>query len=225
MSTHINALDSIRRALMTRLPGATDDLVNQELRWALQEFLSFTQVWRTTETSPLVDGVTDYQIPMNVGNPSAVAETILAGWVVRPAPDAGNVSLRVAVDLSVELALMSTAGTPDRVELVAGTHLRVSPRPDAQISAGGSLVAYLVMSLDPSLPLTELPASVIPYTDAILSGTLARMHAMDAKPWTSPILVRFHTGRFHAMKTNARAAANAGRSNQAAPRRFPRFGA
>jgi hypothetical protein len=81
------------------------------------------------------------------------------------------------------------------------------------------------MTVDPTAPLVELPAPVTPFTDAIVSGALARLHAMDAKPWSNALLVRYHTARFHAMKATARAAAKAGRSDRGAPWRFPRFGA
>jgi hypothetical protein len=216
MSTNALALDSVRRALKSRIGNLTDELMDQELRWTLQEFLSFTQVWRHVETVNLIQGQTDYQIQLNVVNPAFVAQTILGAWNDKS-------PLTLAVDLAAELSRINAGtGEPARVELAGGTHLRVSPAP---AQSGGNVYALLAMTADPSLPLTEIPSPALPYTDALVSGTLGRLHAMDAKPWSNALLVRFHVARFHSIMSSARAAAKAGRSNRNAPWRFPRFGA
>lgn len=200
--------EMVRRAVRARVPGITDDLIEHELYWAVGEFLTFTHAWKQVETVELQAGVSDYRISQNQAVPVYVAATLLAAW-------RNGQPLRLGCNLSTvtQADPEHPRGAPSAVELVHGTHLRVYPTPNE--SGGDPVQALLVMTVLPPFTDVQFPTAVAPYLDAVLSGVLSRLYAMDGKPWANPVAARFHVARFHNLMSSARASVRSGRSGAA----------
>lgn len=110
------------------------------------------------------------------------------------------------------------------------THWEINPpaqlvdfmTPTAQRS-GWALVALRPIRFD-VIRLNVLPELFTTWFETMLDGTIARLYAMPAKPWSAPQLAQYHGTRFRQGMMRARDIAERLHSHQQSPRRaFPYF--
>lgn len=208
------AYGTLRNAVTSRLKGVTPDFVDAEAAWALNEFLTRTQLVRATQDITLEEGEGSYALPLRTTHPYCLADTLYAGYL-------GNTQMAVGRDLNMWYA--TDEGTPSLIELEGVSRLRVHPRPDAE-NAGKTLRVLVSVTTDPSYRCAPIPDGIMPFVDTLLSGVLARLHAMDGVAWSNSTLAAYFSQRFHSQMMAARAAAMQGRSTTPAPLHFRRFG-
>jgi hypothetical protein len=87
---------------------------------------------------------------------------------------------------------------------------------------------FAILSLRPrsfdEVKLNALPELLTTWFETMLDGTLGRLYAMPAKPWSAPPLAQYHGTRFRQGINRARDIAERLHSHQQSPRRaFPYF--
>jgi hypothetical protein len=110
------------------------------------------------------------------------------------------------------------------------THWGINPpavlydmMPPTNGRSGDALVALRPVRFD-VLKLGAIPELFTTWFETMLDGTLARLYAMPAKPWSTPQLAQYHGTRFRQGMGRARDIAERLHSHQQSPRRaFPYF--
>jgi hypothetical protein len=216
----IAAYRALQLAVRSRLKGVSDDFVESEAAWVLNEFLTRTQLIRLPQDVVLVEGEPEYALPLRYATPYLFADTLYEARI-------GTQPLRVGRDLvmrdSTDPESAFASGTPNTVELVDAARIRVHPLPD-QEAAGRVLRVLVSVTSDPAYPKAPIPDAVMPYIETLLAGTLARLHAMDGVPWSNATLAAYFVRRFHSMMMSVRASIAQGRSVVQRPVQFRRFG-
>jgi hypothetical protein len=208
--TTTTILDQLRTAAIVRLPGCEADLLDFEIRWAVHDFLTRTTLLRESFTVPMVVSQSSY--------------------VLTPATTDGLVSMLLNVkngfqglELHSLAGLPATSGDPTVACMGDSRTMTVYPTPTTGTSVVLTVLAAVTTSPNPSSALS-VPYVVQPYFESLLSGVLARMHAMPGKPWSNPALAIYHMDKFNEGRLRAKNAVAAGRSKGATRWRFPRFG-
>lgn len=206
-------INSILASVESRVQGATRPLLVQEFRWAMQEFLHRTQVWRVVETIQMIPGVNRYRLPVTALWPAVLPDVLYAASV-------GETELTPALDVAYQQAKAPAEGLPRFIAL-DGSHALLYPVPQE----AGTLVLHVSLTIDPAISTGAYPTPLLPYSDTILSGSLSRVYAMDNRPWTNLVLARYNLARFHNGMMSVRHAVSNSRSNRSARIVIPRFGA
>jgi hypothetical protein len=110
------------------------------------------------------------------------------------------------------------------------THWEINPpaqlvdfMPPNADRSGWALVALRPVRFD-VVRLNALPELFTTWFETMLDGTMARLYAMPAKPWSTPQLAQYHGTRFRQGMMRARDIAERLHSHQQSPRRtFPYF--
>lgn len=195
MSDSAGLFESVRQSVMARLIGATPELVDQESRNVVQEFLHDTTLWRQVFSFPLVVGTTDYALNM---------EDWESGSLLVEAQYDGRRIAHGMTDLPI-----TARGGPRAVALVTDRMLRVYPIPGDGYT--GTMDVVVALTLLPTGTATP-PDCIRPYHDIIMDGVLARMYLMPDKPWTNLRLADPATKRFEAGKSRVRRENQGGRT-------------
>jgi hypothetical protein len=111
------------------------------------------------------------------------------------------------------------------------THWEIEPPAklvDLQVPATAARTGWALVSLRPvtfnAVRLNATPELFTTWFETMLDGTLGRLYAMPAKPWSAPPLAQYHGSRFRMGINRARDIAERLHSHQQSPRRgFPYF--
>lgn len=204
-------VDHFRQAILARVPGITRDLVDIELRIVVSEFLTRTMLWRQ-----------EYEFTGAIGADSYIIPVAQAGVNIAAILDAhhGRTPLR----LGAAAGFYRELGVPRFISLRDARTVRVWPSPQ-DVSENFRFTAALTVDMIDANPETSfvLPYEVVPYSNALMDGVLARLYSMPDKPWTSKTLMEDHRRLYRRGMSEARLAADEGRVRGAANWRFPRF--
>lgn len=206
MTDPIYLLESVKRAAVSRLVSITNDVVDNEARWVIADFLKTTRVWDRNLTVTLVPGESDYAL--DIEDYESVAGVAAAKYADR------NVASGV-----VRLAYTET-GSPRMLGLVDDRTLRVYPLPDAQTTGTATVLVWLTLLVGTDQP---PPDVVRPYHDVLLDGLLMRCYTMPDRPWTNMRLAPTHAAAYEAGKTFVRRDLDSGRAHGAQFMKIPRF--
>jgi hypothetical protein len=187
--------DRLINDLQVQLPGAIENAIRRELYNTLDDFCRESFAWRETIEIPLVAGTITYSVTP-------------AGTEIVRAYSIDHATLDVH-DATYEFGEI----TFDAVPSVA--HVATP--------------AYLVAALTPAIGQGADPEALVPgdmwskWHRAFLAGTLARMMAQSAKPYSNPGIALFHQRVYNQQKAIATHDARSGGIPGAIMWRFPRF--
>lgn len=198
------------KALLPRTPGASRPVVLDEFRAAAREFFTRSFAWR--EVIGPFDSVaaqTTYSLTSAdpLADVAAVLQVDYNGRPLNPAP-------------SRPPLVNDSADIPTAWYGAGLGAFSLSPVP----STGGTdmLVAYVALTLKPAA--TDVPDYVYThFYDALFDGTLGRLYAHPAKPYSNTTGAQYHLGRFRAAIAEGAGMAKEGLIN-AQNWRYPRFG-
>jgi hypothetical protein len=187
--------DRLMDNLRVNLPGATDNAIRLELWNMLDDFCREALAWRETISVPLTAGQFDY--------------------VITPA---GTLIVQA---LSVDHATLDVTGAVFEIDTLT---LAIAPT-----AGDAGTPAYVVSALTPDLSQGSDIENMIPadmwskWHRAFQSGTLARMMAQAAKPYSNPQLAAYHQRCYQSDRAVARRSAATNDTVGAQLWRFPRF--
>lgn len=218
MSQTTSEFEAIKVSALARLPGVDPSLIDMEMQWALQEFLSETRLWTRVVPVTLIEGVREYTLGLN---PARESPVVLLECKV------GENRLRHGIDWlasNTDRGYPTMAGLdmigPDNASVV------VSPFPSAA-ETGLVVNARVAVTLLPVSPpdLDAMPLEARPYHSHLLDGLLARLFAMADKPWTNSRAADTHMRRFRQGIVAVRRELDAARTYGSLQVRMRRFGA
>lgn len=199
-------LASLVKAILVRVPGISPDMVMAELGSAMLEFLSKSLVWRVGVDLTLPGGQNTVELA-SPGTPGAVPI-----WVLRVFHNGQLLRMGDLPYGSVQLDSDATTGPPSRARAIAPRSLRVWPVADQDYTL------YVEMALTAADISVTVPAGFwITYREALIDGTLARLHSIPSTPASSERLAVFYQKKFSAASTSARVAVDRGRYQGVAP--------
>lgn len=187
--------DRLMDNLRVKLPGAIDPSIKNELWNTVNDACRNGHLWRETVDVPLVEGDNTYY-PTPDG-----AEILHIFQISHPTLDVSN----AVFDLGILV-------------------LTTLPR-----AADLEYPAFLNAALAPSLDAGADPENLIPadmwseHFQLWLDGTLARMMAQPAKPYSNPALAAFHLRAYNGALAQARHKVRTGGIPGAQMWRYPRW--
>lgn len=198
------------KALLPRTPGAQRAVVLDEFRSAAREFFTRSFAWREV-----------------IGPFDAIGAQ--AAYTLTSADPLADVAAVLQVDYNGR-PLNSAAAKPPVANESADTPtawyspglgtFSLSPVPNT--TAPGMLVAYVALTLKPAA--TDVPDYVyMHFYDALFDGTLGRLYAHPAKPYSNTQGAQYHLSRFRSAIAEGAGMAKEGLIN-AQNWRYPRFG-
>ena len=190
---HAN-LERLMNNIRTHVPGAIDSNIKLELFNALNEFFKDSRCWLEDIEFNVQAGETEYEL-----------------FAVNPGTIVSLMSL-------VDSAGVSVKGTMQ----IPGTVILASePSATDTYTANVSLTVVDPVDRDdyPQMPTWLLPR----YYDAIFEGTVAKLMAEPAKPYTNERMAVYHSRRFRASIATARSEARHQNLFDGQRWRFPAF--
>jgi hypothetical protein len=187
--------DRLFNDLQVQLPGAIENAIRRELYNTLDDFCRESFAWRETIEISLTAGVITYAVT-----------------------PAGTEIVRV---YSID---HDTFDVKDATYEFGEITFETAPT-----SAHVSTPAYLVAALTPAIGQGVDPEALIPsdmwskWHRAFLAGTLARMMAQSAKPYSNPAIALYHQRVYNQQKAIATHDARTGGTPGAQMWSFPRF--
>jgi hypothetical protein len=187
--------DRLMDNLRVNLPGATDNAIRLELWNMLDDFCREALAWRETIAVPLTIGQLDYVI------------TPLGTLIVQA--------------MSVDHATLDVTGTTFEIDTLSLVN--------APSAGDAATPAYVVAALTPDLSQGSDIENMIPadmwskWHRAFVDGTLARMMAQFAKPYSNLQLAAYHQRSYRSDRAVARRSAATNDIVGAQLWRFPRF--
>jgi hypothetical protein len=187
--------DRLMDNLRVNLPGATDNAIRIELWNMLDDFCRGSWAWRETIAVTLIAGETEYQI-------------------TPPGTE-------IVHAFSVDHATLNVNGASFEFDTLS--------LPNAPSASDALTPAYVIAALVPALSEGADIENLIPadmwskWHQAFLSGTLARMMAQPAKPYSNPQLAAYHQRCYRPDRAEARRDAATNGVQGAQTWRFPRF--
>lgn len=177
-------------------PGVTDPMIDMEFFNAMDEFCRRTDGNRYSTPIPLVEGVTSYIVTY---------------------PD--NVVIRVYSITHRTLDTTSAWYDPDDGSLALG-----NPPVEADLAEP----LYLNVSLAPKAGVVDSDAWMPEllydrFYIALLDGTISKLAAQIAKPWTNQVKATYHGRRFRRLMADYKAQAEVGFAPNAQAWRFPQI--
>lgn len=192
-----------------RLPGALDNVIQQEMFAAINEFFQESNVWRQDVPFSTVAGTDTYPI-----TPTGVAAINRLMWVYDTTNWNNNNGTASAYNCPAVAATMATPGT---------IVLDVAP------STVRSLVATVGLTLaDPadSNNYPQFPTWIMSkYRSDFFDGVLGRMMSQPAKPYSNQQLAVYHLRRWRGAISKARVETRRKNSYGLQAWRFPQAGA
>lgn len=156
--------DMLMNSVRARLPGALDEMIEQELGALLQEFFDRTNAW--------YEGI--------------AFTTVLDDRTYTLTPSAGEIIRLIQVldanDLPVNARLNATTSMTNELELDLGP------------SDGNAWTAYVSLRPTAAAPLTSAPMWIWPrYRIAFEHGICGRMMSQPVKPYSNVTLATYHS--------------------------------
>lgn len=206
MTDPVYMFEAVKRAAVSRLTAITNDVVDNEARWVLADFLKATRVWKRNLNVTMVPGQSDYTLGIEdyesvVGIESA---------------EYGSYPLR----LGIFNRAYTVTGSPSMAGLENDRVLRVYPIPAAEVVGAVAVSMWLTMLVGTDQP---PPDAVRPYHDVLLDGLLMRCFSMPDRPWTNMRLAPAHATAYEGGKSTVRRELDSGRSHGARFMQIPRF--
>ena len=175
MSQYV-APDRLRQTLLARLPGLLLDVADLEINNTVQEFILMTRAWREEIVQDLKLNEVLYDLTTDQFS-----------------------------DLAYVLSVRShdTEGDPDLPDKSSGRGLRWTMRNVGTIELGSAPTRDIKdglrvwVSLRAKETTKQIPDLIHNYYfEALLDGTLSRLYATPAKPYTDTTLATYHGRRF-----------------------------
>lgn len=206
--------------ILTRMPAAPDALINSELQDVLRHFYTQSTAWREV-VGPYVVGQgqagVDYTVFLN---PVDQYKQVQAIWHLWTFPSLNGASFPGRIDLVPYKQVGSDIGPPRWAWPVKPDTLVLYPSPDKNYGA----VLFAFVSLLPVINTPQLPTiAMTHHLDALMWGTMARLHAMKAKPWSDKALAAEYKRDYMRAIMQHRDEANRMYGNINTPFRYPPF--
>jgi hypothetical protein len=206
MTDPVYLLEAVKKAAVTRLAAITNDVLDNEMRWVLCDFLKGTLIWKRNLTITLVTGQSDYVVPIQDYESVAFVERVAYG--------------ATAIRLGTIPYTYATTGQPQVAGLIDDRTLRVFPTPSADATESLSVLVCMTVLVTSNQP---PPDVVRPYHDVLLDGLLMRCFAIPDRPWSNVRLAPAHAQAYEAGKVNVRRERDGGRVHGAQFMKIPRF--
>lgn len=232
--------DPMMTSLRVRVPGAPDDLIILELWNIIDEFLRRTNAWRYETEVQLSDGEGEY--PLALPSDSALVRVMGVSYNGMPVAQANSGTVQSSTG-----TLVPELTFPDGDALFAPQAIDLNP--STQIFSWAIYRPEYVTITNPPTDGAQYPFKLLAalsishrcmtcacgdwdipewmwqtYFQPWLDGTLARLHAMPAKPWRDVVMAQYHGRRFRSAMGQAKQEAQRGFQYNNAPWRFPRSG-
>ena len=206
MTDPVYMFEAVKRAAVSRLTAITNDVVDNEARWVLADFLKATRVWKRNLSITMVPGQTNYDLGIEDYESAVGIEAAeYDGYPIR---------------LGIFSMTYTTTGRPSMAGLDNDRVLRVYPTPAAGVTGAVSVLVWLSLLVGTDQP---PPDAVRPYHDVLLDGLLMRCFSMPDRPWTNMRLAPTHAAAYEGGKSTVRRELDSGRSHGARFMQIPRF--
>ena len=206
-----NALIAWTNDILSQCAGLTLDPAVFELKNAIDDFCRESMAWVevvTYETSQFVVGQETLEV-----NPDDGERRIIYVNAVRWDD-------RVLRPMSSSFAVSNIVGTPTAYTCPTPDVIRFIPIPTAvPVTAVYAELVFAPVNAEDYLPSFFLNN----FYEAVLSGALARLVGMSAKPWTDLAKAQYHMRRFRGQCREAAAKRSRGYTPDAPSWRFPPF--
>jgi len=177
------------REVQPHVPGCPEDVIDQHLLRAAQEFCKRSEIWRVAISETTVQGQAVYE-PFTEG--SALLENTARIAV------SGRDLTRVP-DLYQNDGTEDVEGVPLAYGVVNGVELRLFPTPDAAYQLTGVAV------LKPSTRATGVEDFIYDtYERVIANGSLASLMMIPDKQWSNTESGMYYRGLFYSEADNAK---------------------
>ncbi len=206
MSDPILMFEAVKRAANARLTGIAPDLLDQEARWVLDEFLRETRIWRRTLTVALVAGQEDYALDIEDYESVAGVQAVAYG--------------AAGLMAGVERMTRTRTGAPTTAGMLTDRTIRVYPIPSAGLTEPLTVDVWLTMLVHVDQP---PPDVILPFQDALLQGLLVRCYSIPNVAWTNLQLAGAHQISYEGAKARVRRQVDAARMRGTQFMRIPRF--
>jgi hypothetical protein len=239
-STACSPVDRLMQTLRVGAPGATDAIIELTLFNVIDEFLRRTSAWRFPVDIELESDIVNYLLPLPA---DAVLVRMMAvqhnGIPVAPTGTAGGDSATVVSigrlapeqtfpdgDASFAPAVTDLAGGVFTYAIYRPEYITMSSAPDAE-AVKYPLAVVMALSIAPTCvkcacgdwQLEEWMFDMF-FQDWV-DGTLSRLFAMPAKPWSNKELMVYHGKRFRVAMGYRKQEANRGFVYDRSAWRFP----
>jgi len=208
--------ERIMQTIRVSVPGVTDDLLRLQMFNVMDEFLRRTNAWQHLEDIELIEGETNYDIPTPAG--SEVVRWLGVSHKQTPitaSPAQSGVTMSSLGTLVPDLTFPDGDASylPAATDLHPGTgvftytvyrpnYISISGAPSAE-DVKFPLVVALALTVGKScLECEDCGDWDVPeymwdmFFQDWNDGTLGRLYAMPAKPWSSPTHAQYHLKRF-----------------------------
>lgn len=238
-------MDRILQTLKTRIPGATDALLQVELFNVLDRFFRRTNVWRWLSETTLERDITRYDL-----FPPSDSELVRVMWAMygdNPVPQTygpytGSVSHGlIDQDSSSTGALTGNLYDADRIAqpkptgafkyaVYFPTYVQVTFPPDDNPKDKYPLAIQMALTLKHSCLECDAGDWSLEdwmydrYANDWIDGVQASMFSMIAKPWSNPVMAKFHGQMFTKAMSQAKVEGEKGIVFNTQNWRFPRGG-
>ena len=197
--------------------GAPDALINTQLQLTLRDFYVTGTAWRKVLGPYSINANVD-TIQLNPVDQYSAIVLILDAWFF-PIPG-GSTNAKQRVIWSPRKIVGTDTGPPVYGWMQDLDHMVLYPVPNQ--SYGNSL--YVYAALRPVINSTQLPTmSTEDHLDALVQGTLARLHRIPKRPWTDARLAAEYQKMYTREKLMWRDIANRGYGPGDTPVQFPQF--
>ena len=236
-------LDRLMAALRVHLPGATDPLIRMTLFDAVDAHCRRTNCWRYETDIVLHQRQTEYEIFPPADTTLVRVMSMSKGYRQIAPMTAGGSTLSTKGRITPDYSLPdpSFGYNPDKTQsegevfryaIYYPTYIEVDVPPSTQ-AVETPLQAVLAITLGSQCRCTEEdegcawaldPWMYERYHDDFLYGTLSRMMAMIAKPWSNPQLALMYGKMARSRQNFAKQESDRGFAYDAPNWRFPRNG-
>lgn len=194
--------------ILPYLPGATEPIVDSQIRKVVREFMKRTTILRETFQFNTVAGTATYQLNPTFGQVSSVLDAFI---------DSEQRPLGVSTE---ESRGPRPAEKPQAWYTMVPHLFTLWPTPDAAYQ----ITLNAVVSLGQTD--TEIPEDIVKqYAETLAAGVLAMMFAMPGKPWTQAQAATSSGRMYHGMINTIRASLrDGGQPNQSVFRGIAKFG-
>lgn len=191
--------------LTIALPGATQDLIEQQLGQTIREFARRSGVWMEEQTTKIRAGRDTYdfsKVPQ--GNAVTVMSVAVDGTQI-PVADA----MPSFANLTGNYAYVTSPGI-----------IRIQPTPTQDITGGLQVnISYM-----PLKDATSIPEEFVnQWYEVILDGVKSRMMGLPGKPFSNVQLAAFHAAKFTSGISEARDVARRRYSKSESSWTYPRW--
>jgi hypothetical protein len=199
--------------VMTRCPGATEELCRQEIADAVRQLCE--EGWAWTETFGPMSAKANN--PIIYLDPLYQNTRVGYVWLAMFLPQSGY--KRRLTPMATSAAYAPTSDQPTAFLMEEPGVVRLNPIPIADLP-NAFLFDLSVIPIDQT---TRLPAVFrTHWWDAVIDGACSRMMMMVSKPWSNPSIGTLHGKRFRNHIKRARSITQA-KYNQGQPWAFPDF--